>query len=379
MHMRISLLLLFGVFALFGAVFGIWQVLVADLTITLQISSGQLGLAISGGLLASLPSMALGGRIVDRWGQQGVILGTGVLMGLALAVLALVPGYAALFAVLVLFFAMTGTYDVGINAAAMGFEQWTRRRILTYLHAAFSGGAFVAAVLTGLLLVLGTPFRAIYVGGACLVWGMLLLVWLGKPVWQSPDTPAVAMLPPRRFRQPAVLLLAVIGALATFSETALENWSAIYLRSSLTFSAIVGASGVAIFHLAMALGRTGAGVVVERLGRRVTLRVAGVLASGGMLVALGTGLPLVTLAGILIVGLALANIVPVIFSLAGDIAGERTGQVSSQITVVSYMGMLLGPATIGGLAELFGLRMALASIILLGIMITLLSLQIREP
>jgi len=77
MHMRISLLLLFGVFALFGAVFGIWQVLVADLTMTLQISSGQLGLAISGGLLASLPSMAIGGRVVDRWGQQGVILGTG--------------------------------------------------------------------------------------------------------------------------------------------------------------------------------------------------------------------------------------------------------------------------------------------------------------
>ncbi len=98
----------------------------------------------------------------------------------------------------------------------------------------------------------------------------------------------------------------------------------------------------------------------------------------GMLVALGTDLPLVTLAGILVVGLALANIVPVIFSLAGDIAGERTGQVSSQITVVSYVGMLLGPATIGGLAELVGLRMALASNILPGIMITLLSLQIRE-
>jgi MFS family permease len=98
----------------------------------------------------------------------------------------------------------------------------------------------------------------------------------------------------------------------------------------------------------------------------------------GMLVALGTDLPLVTLAGILVVGLALANIVPVIFSLAGDIIGERTGQVSSQITVVSYVDMLLGPATIGGLAELVGLRMALASIILPGIMITLLSLQIRE-
>ncbi len=88
--------------------------------------------------------------------------------------------------------------------------------------------------------------------------------------------------------------------------------------------------------------------------------------------------PLLTLLGFLIAGIALAGVAPVAFSLAGNHAPQHSGAVSSAITVISYSGFLLGPALIGGLAELFSLRLALAALILGGGLILGLSFFVRE-
>ncbi len=100
------------------------------------------------------------------------------------------------------------------------------------------------------------------------------------------------------------------------------------------------------------------------------------LASLGMIVALATEHPPLILAGFLTVGLALAAVAPVAFSLAGDLAPDRAGQASSVLTTLGYGGFLLGPSLIGGLAELTSLRAALMSGIVTGLLIALLSARV---
>jgi len=134
-----------------------------------------------------------------------------------------------------------------------------------------------------------------------------------------------------------------------------------------------------VFHLAMMVGRLGTAGAVIRFGRRSTLQMAGVVSALGMVVALATERTVPILAGFLIVGLALAGVAPIAFSLAGDEAPERAGEASAVITTVGYTGFFLGPSLIGGLADLTGLRLALATGCLAGLAITLLSRQIRTP
>jgi predicted MFS family arabinose efflux permease len=193
--------------------------------------------------------------------------------------------------------------------------------------------------------------------------------------------PSVAEPPRQRFalyRVPTIVLLAGITALAFLCEGTLETRSAIYLRSVLDLPAVLGAAGPAVFHAAMLIGWLGTGRIVGRFGRRTLLQAAGALAASGMVLALATTIPPLILLGLLIAGLALAGVAPIAFSLAGDFAPQQAGAVSSLITTVGYSGFLIGPALIGGLAEVAGLRMALATIIVVGGLIIGLSLWVDE-
>jgi MFS family permease len=156
----------------------------------------------------------------------------------------------------------------------------------------------------------------------------------------------------------------------------MEHWSGIYLRQNLELPALLGASGVAVFHATMAAGRLGTAWTVALFGNRRTLLGAGLLAAVGMSLALATLEPIFVVAGFLVVGLALSAVVPVAFSVAGDLAPGRAGGAISVVTTLGYGGFLLGPVLVGGLAEILGLRVALGTIAAAGALIFTLSLRL---
>jgi Na+/melibiose symporter-like transporter len=297
-------------------------------------------------------------------------VGAGLVLAAGLAAFAAVASYPLLVVVLLVFLAASGVYDVAINAFAIGLEQATERQVLPLLHATFSGGGAVGALGAGVLVSIGVEFRLLYVTVGILV-AVVALAWAitPSPVATRAHVESAGSL----YRQPILLLLATIAALTFLSEGAMESWSAIYLRSSLGLPALVGAAGVAVFHAAMMTGRLATAAVVHRLGRMTTMRSAGVAVVIGMTLALATEQPVVILAGFLVVGLALAGVVPVVFSLAGDAAPGRSGGASSVITTIGYAGFLVGPGLIGAVAELTSLRLALGTIILTGLSVALLA------
>ncbi len=111
-------------------------------------------------------------------------------------------------------------------------------------------------------------------------------------------------------------------------------------------------------------------------GNRRTLLGAGLLAAVGMALSLATLRSLLVVAGFLVVGLALSAVVPVAFSVAGDLAPGRAGEAISVVTTLGYGGFLLGPVVVGGLAEVLGLRAALGTIAGAGALIFTLSLRL---
>ena len=151
----------------------------------------------------------------------------------------------------------------------------------------------------------------------------------------------------------------------------MEGWSAIYLRDALGLSVLVGASGVALFHGAMTIGRLATAGAARGVGRARTLMVGGIAVIGGMLLVLLASEPVLVLAGIVVVGLGLSGVAPIAFSLAGDASGGRAGQASSVITIVGYSGFLIGPGLIGAITELSDLRTGLITILVAGVVVTL--------
>ena len=287
--------------------------------------------------------------------------------------------------VIIALMAASGALDVGINAAAVNYEQNTGDARMSFFHAGYSGFGSLFALITGFLLFRGLEFRTIYLLVACLLLGLALIYALSArldPIMSHHRPEQLTVQGTHKtvlFRTPVLLLLAAITALTFFSEGTLELWSAVYLRLSLDLPTLIGAAGPAVFHFAMMLGRLSSGWILLHWRRRLVLRLSGILAAIGMIVSVSTLYPPLILLGFLLAGLALAAVVPIVFSLAGDIAPKQAGAVISVITILGYMGFSIGPPLIGYLAEWVGLRFALLSLGVAGLGIVLLSFQIHHP
>jgi MFS family permease len=381
-------------FGFFGLFWGCFAVLLADLSGALGLSPGLLGVALLVGAGASIASMGALGWASDRLGRRAYLILAALVFGVGTTGLALSGSYAALLATLVVLYSSSGLYDVGINATAVDLERLTGRHLMPYLHAAFSGGAMTGALAAGALRQAGTDYRLVYLA---LLLPLVVLVAAFAVTWFPrsdaeglgedglPDGASPGPVPEVEggrwdlYRNGPLLLVAAITCLGMLAEGEMEHWSGIYLRDTLGLAAIVGGSGVAVFYGAQALGRLAIGWLVGRVGNRSTLLGSGALVAGGMFVALATTSPVLVVSGFLLVGLALAAVAPVAFSVAGEMVPDRAGSAVSVVTTVGYGGFLLGPPLVGGIAEVTGLRIALGIIAAAGLVVFALSLGLREP
>ena len=379
---RLAFTVLMSAFGFFGFFWGTFAVLLADLSRALELSPGPLGLALFVGAAASILAMAFLGWTGDRLGRRAFLVISGCTTGLGIAALPAVGGYAALISALVVLYAGSGLYDVGINAAAVDLERATGRRFMAVLHAAFSAGGVAGALSAGALLTAGAGYRLVYLVPLI----PLAAVILAVATIRFPQVPHVEARSTgdgkaglfELWKSLPLLVVAAIAFLGLLSEGEMEHWCGVYLRQTLGLSALLGGSGVAVFYGAMAAGRLGAAWIIRRFGNRATLLGAGLLAAGGMALALATREPLLVVLGFLVVGLALSAVVPIAFSVAGDIAPGRAGAAISVVTTLGYGGFLLGPVVVGGLAELLGLRFALGTIAVAGALIFTLALRLKK-
>jgi len=381
--MRASMWTTAFAFCAFGMMWGACHVLLVDAQRALELTSAQLGLAMTIGISASIPSMLVSGRMVDRYGAKTVMILTALMLAAALLCFATATGLIGFCVALALLYGSSGGYDVAINAAAIHVEQGSGKRILAYFHGAFSGVAACSGALCGYLLSQELPYRWIYAGLATLL-ALAAVAIAFTPALSAAHAAAKPQAGERgELRRivmvPAILLAAAITTLSFLSENALQTWSSFYLRNYLELGAAIGSIGPSASYAAMSLGRFVSGAIIARFGRVALLRIGGLFTAAGMALALSSTQPAWVIAGFVICGLAQSGIAPAAYSIGGDVSPRHAGQVTSIITTISYTGFLVGPVLIGGLAQLYGLRLALAVVILGGALIALFSFFLKEP
>ena len=368
------LVLLLAAFGVFGLWAGCNAVLLADLSRVLDLSPGPLGVALFAGAASSIAAMASLGWAADRLGRKTFLVGVMCLFGVGIAGLALVGGFWALVAVVILVFSSGGLYDVGINAAAVDLEGLSERHLMSFLHAAYSGGAVLGAIGSGALLSAGLGYRLVYLSLLLPLAAVALAVaaahFPGSAAYAGGSSLVNGEAGTGRrglYRSGALLLVAAIAGLGLLSEGQMGSWSGVYLRGTLGLPALVGGGGVAAFFAAMALGRLATGLAVARLGNRGALLGAGLMTAPGMSLALSTTVPALTVVGFLVVGLGVSGVAPLAYSAGGDLAPGRAGAAVSVVTSFGYGGFVLGPVLVGGLAEGIGLRAVLGVVALSGL------------
>jgi len=364
-------------FAALGIFWGAFGAALPALQRRAETSDAELGLALVFLAFGALVSMRATGVLMDRLGPRltpaavGAFGLTGFLPGLA-------ESPAQLSVLLFVLGATSGAMDVAINADAVHEEEASGRPLLNLAHAFFSGAVVVSSVSTGLLRWVGAEPPALFAFFAVVVLIAAVAMRTGGELWAAPTAEEHP-----RFLQgvPAwLLVLGGLGALAFWIENTWQSWGAVHLERTLDAPPAVSALGPALFAAAMTAGRLGVHRVARPGTERTVLVAGSALAGAGSAVASIAPTVPVALAGMVVAGAGCAVCAPTIVSIAGRAAAphERATVVGS-VTTLMYLGFLVGPAAVGGLAELSTLRISLGSVAALAFLLTLLFAVVRLP
>jgi MFS family permease len=355
----------------FGNGFGIgtWAAQLPRFKVSLNLSDGELSLGLLAFSLGAVALMPVIGWAVAVVGSRTMTLIAAFSFATALLLPGLAPSLPLFIAASLVAGACNGTMDIAMNTNATVVEKAWGAAIMSSFHAFFSLGGLSGAALSGLLISLDigiVPTLLI----SCAGMGLLFLVtgfWTMGETERTTDGHGFAW--PRG----PVVVLAVLAMFCFIVEGAIVDWSAIYLRTVAGASLEAAVSGFAAFSLTMTICRFMGDFAVRHLGRVRTLQVGGLLSALGLALAMILPSPLPASIGFALVGIGLANTVPVLFSTAGRMKGIAPSMGVAMVATLGYGGLLMGPPLIGFGGEILGLRAMLGLLIVFAFVIIIMS------
>ena len=352
------------IFLLNGAGIGVWAAHVPLVQARAGIDTGVLGfllLTIAGGAISAMP---LSGWMAGRWGTRAVVVGSGLLFALMSAVLMNVSGLLPLFLAAYVFGASNGVLDVAMNANASEVEAARGIPTMSSFHGFYSLGGLIGAALGGLLIGAGLGDGRGAMMVSCAIFAAV--VSCGWRLLVVPPVPHAShfALP----RGPA-LFLGLLALLCFAIEGALVDWSALLLKERTQVDAATAALGYSAFSVTMAACRFAGDRLVLRFGPLRVMIVGGLGMFAGLMLAVVSTQFWLSALGLALIGLAAANVVPLIFAAAARMPGMSAGGGLATVATLGYAGLLMAPPLLGAIAAHTNIAVALGILSLSGIVI----------
>ncbi|MES2940547.1 MAG: MFS transporter [Pseudomonadota bacterium] len=353
-----------------GALFATWGVHVPTIKRHYALGEQALAIAMLASGVGAVVALLQAGRVLARHAPRHVVPATAVVCVGAVGSL-LAPSAYGLLLALMLAYGMAGAiFDVAINDEATTMEARAGRPLMSGFHGMFSLGGMAGAAAWAVLAALGAS-PAQHLAGAAGVLGLLALAASAFMLRERRQAPAGGV--PLSLPRGPLALLGLLAAIGLVGEGAMYDWSVLYLRQELDAPTGLASLGYASFSGAMAAGRFGGDWVRERIAPATLLRISGGLGAAGMALALAVPHPGAALAGFALVGLGFANIVPVLFSAAGQLPGIAAAHGIAAVSSLGYFGMMAGPPLIGFIAEASSLTAGLLVVIVFAMVVAVLA------
>ncbi|MEU3056617.1 MFS transporter [Streptomyces griseus] len=382
----------------------------------LEVSTGSMGLVLFGLSIGSMAGVLVSGGLVRGHGGRSVIaLGAGLLV----AGLAVIAGGAALevsagvFGGLALFGAGMGLAEVAFNIEGAAVERTLGRPVLPVLHGCFSLGTVVGALagmgLTAVRFPVGWHLAAVAVAvTAAGVWTVRAVPAGTGRAETDAAAEADAQDPGSGsetgdgqgaggqrgerertggvrgqlavWRDRRLVLIGLIVLAMAFAEGSANDWLPLLMVDGHGTSATAGSLTFMLFAVAMTTGRFAGGPLLVRYGPAAVVRASALVAAVGVALVIFSSSALLAGAAVVLWGLGASLGFPVTISAAGE--GARPEDASARVAAVStagYAAFLVGPPSLGFLADHVGLRNAMVVVLVLLGGAALITRALRSP
>jgi fucose permease len=329
-------------------------------------SDAGLGIYYFVGAVAYAAGSFGGGMLTERFGRRRVLTIATMLIGLGMAILALVPVWAVVLLATVPAGFGSGAIDGGMNGLVLDLYPNARGRALNTLHLFFSVGALSSPLAVGRLVESGVPWQAVVLGTAAitipiaLLWATVRLPHGRHEASATPGEPRPGRL---ALRWPLIALEIAIGCYVA-SEVGVSNWLIRFLENVPLATATTSLS---LFWGGLTLGRLVSARISDRFDHLHYAAACALAAGLATIAAVLVPSTAASIALFAVVGFASGPVFPLIIAIGGERHPTRSAAVSGFLTASAVIGGVIYPPVMGFLSVNVGLPVAMLGAGALGV------------
>ena len=361
-------------FSFFGLGFATaaWAPLIPFAQQRLHFNHADFGLLLLCSGLGAMLAMPATGKIVQRIGCRVPIGFALLLLAVLLPSLSLWTTPLMMAITLFLFGTAAGSLGVALNIQAVVVEKNSLKSLMSGFHGMASlGGLAGVLTITALLALSISSVMSAFAVSLLLV----IIIFLSVPysIKSVENTSLEASSKVKnsirqRLPQPLIILIGIACFIIFMVEGAAMDWSGIYLTQQYGVNTTFAGLAYTFFAIAMTTGRFTGHYLIRYFGEKKLLTYSAICATLGLALVSIAPYWWLVLVGYTLVGTGCSNIVPIMFSRAGRQTVMPSAVALSCVSTLAYTGILVGPAFIGMIGELIGLKtvfMALSGLLLL--------------
>lgn len=366
-----------ALFCALGFQYATWASRIPALKSDLGLTPAEVGILLMAAGVGASVSFPLVTYLIGRLGSRRLSLLSALGLAGVLVALAAAPSYPVALVVLCMDGVLVGCLNTAMNAQGAALEARHGRATMAKLHATFSAGSLLAALLASAMQTMTSSVLAHFSVAAAL---LVVLAAGARGGLLTDDAPAG----PREGKQrgtwtwPARVTLWMCCAMAfgTVTEASMNDWSALYLEDIAGASAQIAPLGIAVVSGVMLLARLFADDWRSRWGDARVVFLGSVLASAGLAFALVTGGVVTALVGFACAGLGIAAVTPCVYVAAA----KQDATALPLVAAMGTTGLLAGPPLIGFVADASSLVWGMAVVSLAALVVAVASTRISwEP
>lgn len=329
-----------------------WPVMHVDLGASVSYA-GAVTIIIS---IGTVFSSLLSDRLTNRFGAGKVTFISVLLTAVALLGFSASDSFIEICLWAIPYGLGAGAVDAALNNyVALHYTS----RHMSWLHCFWGVGAAIGPYIMGYCLTSG-DWRGGYRIISCLQFGLSAIIMLSLPLWkkrsaetaaEESEERALGLIDTLKLRGLPLVLVAFFAYCAVEQTSIL--WASSYLSQYRGISEDAAASFASLFFLGITAGRFLNGFIADKLGDKKMIRIGIIImAVGAIAVGIPIGSNILTLIGLVVVGLGCAPVYPCIIHATPDNFGRENSQAAIGVEMASaYIGTTVTPPLFGLIAE----------------------------
>ncbi|EPV2320515.1 MFS transporter [Pseudomonas aeruginosa] len=337
-------------FFIAGFALSCWAPLVPFVQSRLHADAATLGNILLCLGLGAVIGMPLSGAASSKIGAKPVIVAGSVCLLIALPLLAFLSSPVLIGICLLVFGASIGAIDVAANIHGMEVQNAAGTPLMSSFHGLYSVGGLAGSSGMAALIACGVTPELAACGAAVVILGCIATATPGFFKTNSGSSGVVLAIP-----KGIVLTIGILVMICFLGEGAMLDWGALLLKQEKHVDVSISGIGYAVFAFAMMAIRLVGDRLVARFGERAIVAYGMAFTAFGIAVATFASSFAVVLSGMFLAGLAVGNVIPALFTLAGRQKVMPVQHAVAAVSICGYLGVLMGPALIGYAAHWIGL------------------------